>query len=117
MTELVWVEVLDAVPLPERVKILRRRLRVHRLRAAFLGEYPLGDCRAGLCLPQLLQQLQNVRAYVYRAGALALCGCVVDTCGRSVLEIVAERDGTGLEINVGPLDAASLSTPDTCISD
>ena len=66
VAELVQVEVLHPVPLTEFLKVSGGGLRVHDVRAVVLRKNIPADGLIGLFCPELVQQLQHVRANIYR---------------------------------------------------
>jgi hypothetical protein len=100
------MEVHNPIVFAKLLKVPCGALRVHRLRASFLCENPLTNTGLRLRRPQLAQEVERFRANIYHANlAIFRGGCVYALC-RGVLEIAPDCDGSCIEINIIPPQAA-----------
>ena len=113
--ELVGVEVWDAVPLPKFLEIPCRGLGVHGIREAVLSEYPLTDTGSGLILPEAAQDRQRFRSNVNGPCFPVFGGGRVNASLGGILEVPADRDGSGIPVYITPPEAAQFASTRSCI--
>ena len=112
VTQLMRVEILNAVPLAESLEVARRCLGIHHVRLALLRKDPLADTGSGLLVLVLAQELQYGRIDVDGPGLSTLRSVQVDALVGRVAKVAADRYRTGLEVDVFPLEGAALSPTD-----
>lgn len=114
VAQLVRVEVLNTVAVGELLHVAGGAGGEHRLRAIVLREHPLGD---ELLLPvKQLCQLKDFGVNVDGADAAALSGGHIKTSFRRVVDGTANGDRVLVIIEIVPLQAAALATPDAGVS-
>lgn len=112
VTQLMRVEILNAVPLTESLEVARRRLGIHHVRLALLRKDPLADTGSGLLVLVLAQELQYRRIDVDGPGLSTLGSVQVDALVGRVAKVAADRYRTGLEVDILPLEGTALSPTD-----
>ena len=117
MAELVRVEILNAVPLTEFLKIPGGALWVHNVGTIVLSEYIPADSFPGLLKAELLQELQNIRPHVYSPGFAVFGAGNIDPVGGGVLSITPDCNCALCPVNIRPFQGASLAAPDASIGD
>ena len=117
VAEFVRVKIINAVLLPEPLKIACGALRVHHVRASLFREHKPTDCLFGLVRPELTQEIQGIQADIHPADFLVFGGCGIDAHMRGILCVLADSNGGFIPVDIFPLDRCGLSTPEPGVYD
>ena len=116
MPQLVGVEILNIIPPFKFLEIAGWALRVHWISRIILGKHPFTNTLACLFSLQPPQKSDYLQANINRA-RLSVLRCVnIDASGWCVLEIAADGNAAALKVNIRPLEAASLTSSHSGIS-
>ena len=116
MPQLVGMEILNIIPLFKFLEIAGWALRVHWISRIILGKHPFTNTLACLFSLQPPQKSDYLQANINRA-RLSVLRCVnIDASGWCVLEIAADGNAAALKVNIRPLEAASLTSSHSGIS-
>ena len=116
VSQLMRVQTGDSTAVRELFEVSRGALRVHRLRAVILCEYPLTNDRTVLLRLKLFKEGQRFVAYVNCAGLPVFRRVQINALFLRIAKISGDCEGSRREIHIFPPERATLAAPDARIN-